>query len=139
MRIMATSNISSIIVILPFPPQFPLPGAPFCLKCSNPTQRRRTRYTNPHGNAGRYYYICKTCKNDAAPQDQMNVGWSTWDDNIGVDDGNPHCNCGHPGRLDYMNGSGRGFWTCATGGCRYYSSRLDGHTAEDLYMENRGY
>jgi hypothetical protein len=128
-----------LIITLPFPPQYPLPGAPFCLKCSNPTQRTRTGDQNPNGNAGRYYYICRTCKTDAAPEDQMKVGWSTWDDNIGVHDGNPHCNCGHPSRLDRMNRSGQGFWTCATGGCSYYSSRLDGHTAEDLYFENRGY
>jgi hypothetical protein len=67
----------------------------------------------------------------------MNVGWSTWDDNIGVDNNNPDCNCGHPSRLDRINGSGQGFWTCATGGCMYYSSRLDGFTAEDLRWERR--
>src|SRR5579871_5944164 len=37
-----------------------------------------------------------------------------------------------PSRLDRLNRSGQGFWTCATGGCSYYSSRLDGHTAEGL-------
>ena len=101
-------------------------------------QRRRTQDRNPNGNAGRYYYICIICKNDVAPEDQINVGWSTWHDYIGVHDGNPHCNCGEPSRRDRMNRSGQGFWTCATGGCSCYSSRRDGHTAEDLYFENRG-
>ena len=40
----------------------------------------------------------------------MNVGWATWDDDIGVNDDNPHCNCGHPASLitttDLANDSG---------------------------------
>jgi hypothetical protein len=43
-RIMTTSNM--LILTLPFPPKYPLHGAPFCLKCCKPPQRRRTRDQN---------------------------------------------------------------------------------------------
>ncbi len=129
--------IKLLTITLPYPLQYPLPGAPFCLKCTNPIQRRLNLDRNPNGNAGRYYQFCTICKNDAAPEDQMNVGWSTWDDNMGVHNENPYCNCGHPSRFDRNNVSGGRFWTCTTGGRLYKSSRLDGHTAEDLYNPDR--
>jgi hypothetical protein len=101
--------------------RFPLSAPPRCLACNHTTERRQVSPKSRYGNAGRWYYVCTVCKKRAPKEDNMQVGWSTWDDERGVDASNPPCECIQiqPSRLD-LTQDRKLFRTCATGSCRYY-------------------
>ncbi len=115
-------------------PTFPLDPKPSCRHCHYTPQKRSTvDFTNQNGNGGRPYYVCVPCKTNASiPPGPNGKGWITWDDNRGMDPGNPECWCGLIARQDRTGvnsqAPGRGFWTCCTGACGYLSWRTDGRT-----------
>ncbi|KAL8676487.1 MAG: hypothetical protein Q9186_006995 [Xanthomendoza sp. 1 TL-2023] len=114
-------------------PLFPLDVHPECRHCGYiPDSPSCVGERNRNGNAGRSYYICKECK-ERNPRE----GWITWNHGIGIDATVGPCFCpggGFACRKDRMGvGSadpGKGFWTCAVGGCGFMSWRRDGRTSE---------
>lgn len=118
-------------------PNFPLPKIPRCRECEyTPTGRNYVTMKNPNGNAGRPYYICIRCKADRKPEvSQFEIGWITWDDDLGIHEKNPYCDCALLSRQDRAGKRslypGIGFWTCASGACGYLSFRIDGLTDDE--------
>ncbi|KUI71890.1 hypothetical protein VM1G_08057 [Cytospora mali] len=99
------------------------PQQPRCKNCNQPAVLHVTSPCNPNGNAGRPYFVCPTCPGDKR--------WVSWADTRGIHFDNPMCNCGLPsrlGRIGWAKGvkSGRGFWSCGTGTCDYYSEDRNG-------------
>ncbi|KAI3394188.1 hypothetical protein diail_3143 [Diaporthe ilicicola] len=97
---------------------------PTCNNCGE-TATRKVASSLSLINAGRPYYICPLC-----PWDYR---WVCWADDIGVSVENPPCDCEPevPSRLDVIGRrkgpkAGRGFWSCVTGNCGYYSENVDG-------------
>jgi len=121
-------------------PTFPMQEKPLCPRCNyEPKFRNKASANNPNGNANRPYYICVRCKNDrnrTVSKTDHERGWITWDDDRGVRPGNPDCDCAVASRQErtgrYSTCPGRGFWTCATGSCAYFSFRRDGLTDEEV-------
>lgn len=98
------------------------PRQPTCHTCKEVAIRLVTSSLNSI-NAGRPYYICPSCPRECR--------WVCWADTKGIAGGNPPCDCEQPSRLDIIGKSnkgkaGRGFWTCVTGKCEYYSENDDG-------------
>ena len=114
-----------------YQPTFPLSPKPSCRHCHcTPQYRSTVGFTNGNGNGGRHYYVCTECKtNPKLTSSRNSKGWITWDDDKGVEPGNPLCDCGFISRQDRtgVNSSapGRDFWTCSTGACGYFSWRED--------------
>ncbi|KAI4246323.1 MAG: hypothetical protein L6R40_001991 [Gallowayella cf. fulva] len=107
---------------------FPLPFAPQCRQCHwIPESPDEVRRDNRNDNAGRSYYICRNCK-----KTNPRKGWITWNDSRGIDPTKGPCFCGFAVREDKAGSDsacpGKGFWTCAVGGCWYVSWRRDGRT-----------
>lgn len=99
------------------------PRQPTCHNCNRPAVRMSTSSDNQNGNAGRPYFICPAC--------QWEKRWVCWADTRGIEESNPRCGCGQPSRQDRIGSgkgrkSGKGFWTCVTGSCEYYSENVDG-------------
>ena len=112
----------------PYQLQFPIPLPPLCRDCGHATSRDQVSQSNQIGNAGRWYYKCETCKSKMLTRgERLMVGWSTWDDDQGINDLHPRCRCGLPSRLDHKRNGGR-FYTCSTGSCRYYLNGDDSFT-----------
>ena len=116
-------------------PTFPLRTPTPCLTCSTPGTPSTVLASNLNNNVHRPYYKCRNCKSTPAllarnPQ----KGWITWDDDIGVHSANRRCFCGWVCRQDRMR-NGKGFWTCAVGGCEYRSFREDGRTEGEVRRE----
>ncbi len=89
---------------------------------------------NRNGNVGRRYCVCvnRNCPNVARlSAGHHDTGWVTWDDNIGVQVGNPLCRCGALARRDTAgersHWPGRQFWTCSTGACDLFHWCQDGN------------
>lgn len=98
------------------------PRQPRCRTCKEVAVRMVTSSLNPN-NAGRPYYVCPSCP--------WADRWVCWADVKGMGFENPPCDCGVPSRLDVndpnkVSKEGRGFWTCVTGRCDYYSENEDG-------------
>lgn len=98
------------------------PRQPTCHSCDEVAVRMVTGPLNKN-NAGRPYYICPSCPRE--------YRWVCWADTKGVSMGNPMCDCDQPSRLDVIGQNkplkvGRGFWTCVTGRCGFYSENEDG-------------
>lgn len=98
------------------------PRQPTCRICDRVAIRKFASPLNTK-NAGRPYYICPSC-----PWEDR---WVCWEDTKGVSAYNPLCDCEEPSRLDIIGKSkgvkaGKGFWTCVTGKCWYYSENEDG-------------
>ncbi|KAL8816681.1 MAG: hypothetical protein Q9223_004348 [Gallowayella weberi] len=123
-------------------PIFPLAAAPECRHCGSiPESPHTVALKNANGNKGRSYYICHDCKS-RKPRE----GWITWDDGRGIDPTIGPCFCpggGFACRKDKMGAGsvdpGRGFWTCAVGGCGFTSWRRDGRTNEQALRLGLGY
>ena len=116
-------------------PTFPMPNWPRCPECDTiPEKRRVVSELNLNGNARRPFFTCQRCKDDLEiPGNEMDKGWISWDDNVGVHENNKPCFCGLVCRQDRIGRSkgpsrGKGFWTCAIGLCDYYSERRDALT-----------
>ncbi|KAL8991467.1 MAG: hypothetical protein Q9169_007861 [Polycauliona sp. 2 TL-2023] len=123
-------------------PLFPLPSPPRCRTCNLPGNHNKVLPTNRNNNAPRPYYVCLHCKSTPALLARNPAkGWITWNDDIGIDVHNPACFCA-PGWVARQDKAGRnskwagkGFWTCAVGGCGYKSFRQDGLTDEEVRRE----
>lgn len=94
-----------------------------CHNCNRPATLRITSPRNPNGNAGRPYFACRTCQRESS--------WVCWADTRGIEPTNPCCDCDLPSRQDRIGSNkgcmaGRGFWTCSTGRCGFYSEHEDG-------------
>ena len=117
-----------------YQPTFPLSHKPSCRHCHcTPEYRSTVGFTNGNGNGGRHYYVCTECKtNPRLASSRNSKGWITWDDDKGVEPGNPLCDCGFISRHDRtgVNSStpGREFWACSTGACGYFSWQADEYT-----------
>lgn len=117
-----------------YPPTFPLRPTPSCRHCKyTPKYRSTVGDLNQNGNSDRPFYICVKCKNSStAPPGPKGKGWITWDDNLGIEPGNPKCDCDFVARQDRAGvnsyAPGKGFWSCSTGACKYVSWRADGKT-----------
>ncbi|MCJ1272783.1 hypothetical protein MMC21_000572 [Puttea exsequens] len=130
-----------------YQPSFPLRAAPACRNCHYIPQYRSTvTPLNPNGNADRPYYVCIPCKQNATAKTSSGPngkGWITWDDNRGVQPGNPKCRCGFFARQDRAGvnsyAPGRGFWTCCVGACGYVSWRADGLVVKDERDRDGGF
>ena len=126
-------------LVINLQPVFPMQEAPSCRRCGcKPKYRNTVSPHNPNGNAGRPYYICIKCKTDRkckVSKIDHQKGWISWDDDRGVDLSNQNCGCGVVCRQDrageHSSCPGRGFWTCATGSCGYFSFRTDGRTDDE--------
>lgn len=118
----------------PILPRFPRPTAPVCRHCNRRSTSLPVRPSNPNGNAGRPFYRC----NSIGCQQLEGNGFIAWDDNIGVHENNPRCDCGILSRLDragiYSPIAGQRFWRCADGTCRYRSYVLSGMTPQELQI-----
>lgn len=131
------------------PWSFPLHNTPACRFCNwIPKYRSTVKPDNPNGNLGRPYYICIRCKSkDRRAPWVHEAGWITWDDDRGMHESNPQCDCGWVSRQDRAgvdsSRPGMGFWTCATGACGYYSKFINGQTREEARknpsVANRSY
>ncbi|OJJ68291.1 hypothetical protein ASPBRDRAFT_322738 [Aspergillus brasiliensis CBS 101740] len=130
---------SEIMVMLnqPLRPQFPC--TPVCRRCGWIPRDHRPHHvaTNRNGNLGRPYYACPNCTSQTYSYSPhvRDRGWITWDDERGIRDSNPLCDCGVVSRQDRAGAgttmSGLGFWTCATGRCGYFSRYRNGWTDEE--------
>lgn len=117
-------------------PTFPMQDVPRYGRCDyQPKHRTIVSPHNPNGNAGRPYYFCIKCQFNrkcGVSTNGFRKGWISWDDDRGIQQNNPPCHCRSMSRQDkagiHSSHPGRGFWTCATGSCAYFSFRLDGLT-----------
>ncbi|KAE9366491.1 hypothetical protein N431DRAFT_76209 [Stipitochalara longipes BDJ] len=114
-------------------PRFTPASPPRCRFCAQPTVFRTVLPSNPDGNAGRPYFICCSCPNfnvgTSEVEDVSTEGsqWVTWNDTVGVEDGNPKCWCGNSSRYDQVGAASTsklppktGFYSCAWGDCGFY-------------------
>jgi hypothetical protein len=95
-------------------PTFPFAAPPTCRTCRDPGIRSNVRQNNPIGNAERWYYICPgTHKN--------NKGYFiAFDDDGGIEDGNPQCWCRYTTRLCLNRDGVSQFYACPIGQCEYW-------------------
>lgn len=110
-------------------PSYPTFSPYRCRHCNNTNLTYDTvKPGNPLGNDGRPYYVClnRNCSNYTVNKTNAGQGvggWVTWDDNIGVEPGNPLCRCRPPRRARKDTAAtGRHFWTCSTGACDYWGN-----------------
>lgn len=120
----------------PLRPEFPL-SHPLCCRCGwEPRYRDTAKPANQNGNGGRPYYKCIRCNYRSQGKQYHSRGWITWDDDRGICDSNPLCDCGVVSRQDRAGVEsgmfGWGFWTCATGSCGYFSKYRNGWTDEEM-------
>lgn len=112
--------------------RFPVSRAPLCRKCGEVCSRIIARSDSKSGNAGRPWYGCAFCG-------KRGVVFRCWDDEIGISQHRPRCDCTVPTVARYnvkkaktcscmhdqtcrcCKGMEMRFWRCAVGGCRYYS------------------
>ncbi len=87
---------------------FPLPTAPFCLRCGLPCTRGITSLSSLKGNAGRPFY---TCVRHTPRQ------FSCWDDGEDIKPEYPRCDCGFTARRSRTGGNE--FLCCAAGRCNF--------------------
>ncbi|KAF2687535.1 hypothetical protein K458DRAFT_296588 [Lentithecium fluviatile CBS 122367] len=109
---------------------------PHCRHCNwTPRYRNITNAANQNGNGGRPYYKCVKCESRNLDTQPHTRGWITWDDDLSMCDSNPLCYCEAVSRQDRAgvrsDMCGWGFWTCATGGCGYFSKYRNGWTDEE--------
>lgn len=113
------------LIYLETPPTTPTKNRtqqPLCPICEKPATLHFVKESNPNGNAGRPYYMC-----------DEHQRWLCWADERGLHPLNPPCDCGAPSRQDRigvfnLRAPKMGFWTCASGACRFYSEDRDGET-----------
>jgi hypothetical protein len=91
------------------PITFPLQSAPTCLHCSRVCMRGITSERNRNGNAGRTYYFCNNTNHGRK--------FACWDDDRGIESGNPECDCGHIGRMFMADGDQ--YYGCPVGTCSW--------------------
>ena len=88
-------------------PTFPLTPPPNCPSCGSAAQRGLTRNLGSAGRRRPYYF----CINNHERT------FVRWDDNEGISNNNPQCDCGHPSRL---NGKGTNRWyDCSSMSCNF--------------------
>jgi hypothetical protein len=119
--------------------RFPL-QQPRCRRCDNGVpQLNFTGHNNPNGNAGRPFYLCPACDDPLV----WGSGWISWNDQVGMHPSNPNCDCGIPSRQgkagQNSRRSGWGFWSCASGGCDYYSHLRSGRNEQEAAAANEDY
>lgn len=94
------------------------PLGPPCRGCRSPSTFSITSHFNRNGNAGRPFYKC--------PRPECHIGFVTWADRIGVEEGNPDCDCGKTSRKGVTGacawrGPGKVFYKCAEGRCSFWA------------------
>lgn len=97
-----------------------LPVAPTCNQCGHQTRRGQVALNNhDSGNAGRPCYNCTRCGHLVC-----------FDDDRGVDEHTPRCNCGRSSRRlitkKDVNDRRRIFYKCASGSCKFYEFERNG-------------
>jgi len=93
-------------------PKFPISVPPRCHSCDTPCVRSQVKLSNRNGNAGRWYYHCENPSHPGGV-----TGFSTFDDDIGVDPANEQCRCRLASRRDTNRKDKSEFLKCAVGGC----------------------
>ena len=88
-------------------PEFPISPAPSCSRCGARCSRHIVSVYNQNGNAGRPYYTCF---------DGHARAFRTWDDDVGVEPGNPTCACGLRARRNTRH-DGHQWYCCPVGSC----------------------
>lgn len=98
--------------------QEPNPLGPPCRACRAPSTLSLVSHFNRNGNAGRPFYKC--------PRPECHVGFVTWADRVGIERGNPDCDCGRTSRRGLTGecawrGPGKVFYKCAEGRCGFWA------------------
>jgi hypothetical protein len=92
-------------------PQYPLNPAPTCKDCGRPCTLFRVNETNINGHIKRPYYSCTNHHESI---------FSTFDDSVDINEGNPPCKCGWTTRITKKNKSeDEGFYSCPVGRCGF--------------------
>lgn len=97
-------------------PRFPLQTPPICPdpKCN---RSATSGISHSRGSYGRPYYYC---------QDGHQREFITWDDNDGLEQGNPPCKCGHLSRREQQAGPiPKAQYRCATRDCNLWREIID--------------
>jgi hypothetical protein len=124
-----TEPIPLVLAPRPWPsnmtPTFPLSEPPVCLTCGCVGRPMVVGSGNLNHNAGRSYYVCSSGRHHG-------TRWITFDDDIGIDHGNPPCYCAFTSRRSWANGGDVQFYCCPVGSCQF---RLRGQSSMPLPAE----
>ncbi|KXT15017.1 hypothetical protein AC579_7756 [Pseudocercospora musae] len=102
-----------------------------CTECGQARTRRGSVASDPtQANAGRSWHPCTNQKCVRGNTTRHQYGWHIWE----VHGESPLCDCGlrsRQGRLISGSNAGRpgyGFWKCAYGACKYFSTDRKGRS-----------